>query len=137
MKKLGLILTFSILIISCKSSEKKASPELKSSISEGEKVYQNFCINCHMANGEGIEGAYPPLANSDYLENNLKASIIGIKNGMKGEITVNGKTYNNVMTPMGLSNQEVADVTNYILNSWGNKNDTLITVKEVSKILPK
>ena len=90
-----------------------------------------------MANGEGIEVAYPPLANSDYLENNLKASIIGIKNGMKGEITVNGKTYNNVMTPMGLSNQEVADVTNYILNSWGNKNDTLITVKEVSKILPK
>lgn len=137
MKKSGLILTISILILSCKSSEKKASPELKSSISEGEKVYQNFCINCHMANGEGIEGAYPPLANSDYLENNLKASIIGIKNGMKGEITVNGKTYNNVMTPMGLSNQEVADVTNYILNSWGNKNDTLITTKEVSKILPK
>jgi mono/diheme cytochrome c family protein len=137
MKKLGLILTISILILSCKSPEKKASPELKSSISEGEKVYQNFCINCHMANGEGIEGAYPPLANSDYLENNLKASIIGIKNGMKGEITVNGKTYNNVMTPMGLSNQEVADVTNYILNSWGNKNDTLITAKEVSKILPK
>lgn len=137
MKKSGLILTISILILSCKSSEKKASPELKSSISEGEKVYQNFCINCHMANGEGIEGAYPPLANSDYLENNLKASIIGIKNGMKGEITVNGKTYNNVMTPMGLSNQEVADVTNYILNSWGNKNDTLITAKEVSKILPK
>lgn len=137
MKKLGLILTISTLILSCKSSEKKASPELKSSISEGEKVYQNFCINCHMANGEGIEGAYPPLANSDYLENNLKASIIGIKNGMKGEITVNGKTYNNVMNPMGLNDQEVADVTNYILNSWGNKNDTLITAKEVSKILPK
>ena len=137
MKKLGLILTISILIISCKSSEKKASPELKSSISEGEKVYQNFCINCHMPNGEGIEGAYPPLANSDYLENNLKASIIGIKNGMKGEITVNGKTYNNIMTPMGLSNHEVADVTNYISNSWGNKKDTLITAKEVSKILPK
>ncbi|HIC32672.1 MAG TPA: cytochrome c [Flavobacteriaceae bacterium] len=137
MKKLGLILTISILILSCKSSEKKASPELKLSVAEGEKVYQNFCINCHMANGEGIEGAYPPLVNSDYLEKNLKASIIGIKNGMKGEITVNRKTYNNVMTPMGLSNQEVADVTNYILNSWGNKNDTLITAKEVSKILPK
>lgn len=137
MKKLGLIITISILIISCKSSEKKASPELKSSVAEGEKVYQNFCINCHMTNGEGVEGAYPPLANSDYLEKNLKVSIIGIKNGMKGEITVNGKTYNNVMTPMGLSNQEVADVTNYILNSWGNKNDTLITAKEVSKILPK
>ena len=137
MKKTGLILVASLLIISCKSSDKKASPELKSSIAQGEKVYQNFCINCHMANGEGIEGAYPPLANSDYLENNLEASIIGIKNGMKGKIIVNGKTYNNVMTPMGLNNQEVADVTNYILNNWGNNNDTLITSKEVSKILLK
>ena len=137
MKKTGLILVASILIISCKSSDKKANPELKSSIAQGEKVYQNFCINCHMANGEGIEGAYPPLANSDYLENNLEASIIGIKNGMKGKIIVNGKTYNNVMTPMGLNNQEVADVTNYILNNWGNNNDTLITSKEVSKILLK
>jgi len=137
MKKIGLVITISILILSCQSSEKKASPELKSSIAEGKKVYQNFCINCHMANGKGIEGAYPPLANSDFLKNNLKASIIGIKNGMKGKIIVNGKTYNNVMTPMGLSNQEVADVTNYILNSWENKNDTLITAKEVSKILPK
>ena len=43
-----------------------------------------------MANGEGIEGAYPPLANSDYLENNLEASIIGIKNGMK-DICLNQK----------------------------------------------
>lgn len=137
MKKTGLILVASILLISCKSSDKKASPELKSSIAQGEKVYQNFCINCHMANGEGIEGVYPPLANSDYLENNLEASIIGIKNGMKGKITVNGKTYNNVMTPMGLNNQEVADVTNYILNNWGNNSDTLITSKEVSKILLK
>ncbi|WP_417558012.1 c-type cytochrome [Mesoflavibacter zeaxanthinifaciens] len=137
MKKTGLILVASILIISCKSSDKKANPELKSSITQGEKVYQNFCINCHMANGEGIEGVYPPLANSDYLENNLEASIKGIKNGMKGKITVNGKTYNNVMTPMGLNNQEVADVTNYILNNWGNNSDTLITSKEVSKILLK
>lgn len=137
MKKTGLILVASILIISCKSSDKKANPELKSSIAQGEKVYQNFCINCHMANGEGIEGVYPPLANSDYLENNLEASIKGIKNGMKGKITVNGKTYNNVMTPMGLNNQEVADVTNYILNNWGNNSDTLITSKEVSKILLK
>ena len=41
------------------------------------------------------------------------------------------------MTPMGLNNQEVADVTNNILNNWGNNNDTLITSKEVSKILLK
>ena len=56
---------------------------------------------------------------------------------MNKQITVNGKTYDNVMPPMGLTNKEVADVTNYILNSWGNNSDTLITEQEVLKILPK
>ena len=38
------------------------------------------------------------------------------------------------MVAMGLSDDEVADVMNYITNSWGNKNDKIITEEEVSKI---
>lgn len=90
-----------------------------------------------MADGLGVKEVFPPLANSDYLKTNLNQSIIGIKLGMNKQITVNGKTYDNVMPPMGLTNKEVADVTNYILNSWGNNSDTLITEQEVLKILPK
>ena len=44
---------------------------------------------------------------------------------MSGEINVNGVTYNNVMATMGLSDEEVADVMNYINNSWGNKYGSL------------
>lgn len=38
---------------------------------------------------------------------------------------------------MGLSDDEVTDVMNYITNSWGNKNDKIVTEKEVLKIKNK
>jgi hypothetical protein len=73
------------------------------------------------------QSVFPPLAQSDYLRDNQKASIKGIKNGMSGEIVVNGITYNSVMSPLGLTDKEVADVLNYINNSWGNNYGNFVT----------
>ncbi|RED47538.1 c-type cytochrome [Seonamhaeicola aphaedonensis] len=112
----------------------KAQNNLKESIERGQEIYTDFCVNCHMPNGKGVENVYPPLANSDYLKQNRTASIRGIKFGQEGEITVNGFKYNGAMTPLGLSDDEVADVMNYITNSWGNKNDDIVTEEEVSKV---
>ena len=108
--------------------------EFQESIKRGEEVYTDFCINCHMANGEGGANTFPPLAKSDYLKNNREASIRGIKYGQSGEITVNGEKYNGVMAPMGLDDEEVADVMNYINNSWGNTNNEMVTADEVAAI---
>ncbi|WP_370478557.1 c-type cytochrome [Tamlana flava] len=107
---------------------------LEESIKRGSKIYQDFCVSCHLPTGEGIRKTYPPLAKSDYLMNNRTASIKGIKYGQQGEIVVNGQKYNGLMAPMGLGDDEVADVMNYITNSWGNKNDNMVTEAEVSKI---
>ena len=104
---------------------------LKQSILDGEEIYQDFCLQCHLDNGKGVENAFPPLAKSDYLQNNIEASIRAIKYGLRGEITVNGNTYNGVMVNQGLDEEEVADVMNYILNSWGNKAENQITVAQV------
>jgi len=38
------------------------------------------------------------------------------------------------MPPLGLSNQEVADVMNYIMNSWSNKQKKMVTVEEVAAV---
>lgn len=103
------------------------------SMERGQLVYRDMCITCHMANGEGVPKAFPPLADSDYLRNNQNESIKGIKKGMSGEIVVNGITYNSAMAPLGLSNEEVADVMNYINNAWGNKIDNYVTAEKVSK----
>jgi len=107
---------------------------LKQSILDGEDIYQDFCLQCHLDNGKGVENAFPPLAKSDYLQNNIEASIRGIKYGLRGEITVNGNTYNGVMVNQGLDEEEVADVMNYILNSWGNKTENQITVAQVLEV---
>jgi len=107
---------------------------LKQSILDGEEIYQDFCLQCHLDNGKGVENAFPPLAGSDYLQNNIEASIRGIKYGLRGEITVNGNTYNGVMVNQGLDEEEVADVMNYILNSWGNKTENQITVAQVLEV---
>jgi len=107
---------------------------LKESIKRGNAVYSDFCISCHLPNGEGIQNIYPPLANSDYLKSNRRASIKGLKYGLKGEITVNGLQYNKYMPPMGLSADEIADVMNFSNHSWGNAYGKIVTVKEVSEI---
>ena len=97
--------------------------ELQESIKRGEQVYQVNCVACHMDNGEGVPGAFPPLAKSDFLMTDDKKGIIQMLHGASGEITVNGVKYTGgVMPPQThLSDDEIADVLNYIRNSWGNK----------------
>lgn len=128
------ILIFIISLFSCNETETKQEPKLKESIQRGSIVYDDFCMTCHLPDGKGVPKAFPPLANSDYLMNKRQESIKSIKFGLSGPITVNGQKYNGVMAPMGLSNEEVADVMNYITNSWGNENTKMITEAEVSKI---
>jgi mono/diheme cytochrome c family protein len=108
-------------------------PELQASMERGEEIYTTMCITCHMADGAGVAGVFPPLAQSDYL-NDREASIRAIKYGLQGEITVNGETYNNIMTPLGLNDQEVADVLNYVLNNWGNEPGEMVTEEQVAEV---
>ena len=117
------------------SYETAQSKVLKESIKRGNAVYSDFCINCHLPNGEGVQNIYPPLANSDYLRANRRKSIKGLKYGLKGKITVNGLQYNKYMPPMGLSANEISDVMNYTNHSWGNKYGKIVTTKEVTEII--
>ncbi|EDP70294.1 probable nitrite reductase [Flavobacteriales bacterium ALC-1] len=111
----------------------QANQKLKASIERGKIVYNDMCVTCHLVDGKGVPKAFPPLVNSDYLRNNQDKSIKGVKKGMSGEMIVNGITYNSAMAPLGLTNEEVADVMNYINNSWGNKIDNFVTPEKVSK----
>ncbi|MDC8001293.1 copper-containing nitrite reductase [Aequorivita todarodis] len=106
-------------------ARKEAKEEVKAlSIEErmkfGKDKYMATCVACHQANGQGIEGAFPPLAKSDYLNADVDRAIDIVLHGKSGEITVNGKKYNSVMTAQALSDEEVANVLTYVYNSWGN-----------------
>ncbi|MFZ1706043.1 MAG: cytochrome c [Saprospiraceae bacterium] len=109
-------------------------PMLQESMKRGKVVYDDFCVTCHRSNGKGFGKLYPPLAESDFLVKNRNQSIRAVKYGMEGEIEVNGQRYNKKMAPLGLSDEEVVDVINYIFNSWGNVSDTLVTLEKVVSI---
>ena len=68
-----------------------------------------------------MAGVLPPLAKSDYIAKNPKVLAEVILHGKVGPITVNGKPYNSNMPPMSqLTDDEVANISTYVLNSWGN-----------------
>lgn len=103
------------------SSFQKPAFDLKGSVVRGRETYVTYCLSCHMDQGEGIEGVYPPLAKSDYLMADKNRAILQVLNGVSGDMTVNGKKYNGIMAAIDLTNDEVSDVINYIRNSFGNK----------------
>lgn len=132
-----------VISLSCKNanrentssvSQQQHSLQMKESISSGAGLYNNFCASCHLAGGEGIKGVFPPLKDSDWLKNNQKESIHAIKFGLKGPIKVNGIEYDNLMPALGLSDQEIADIMNYINNTWGNNFGEPVTEEDVAAI---
>lgn len=102
----------------------KAGPAKASNKEEqiklGKAVYNANCMACHGAEGKGVEGAFPPLAESDYLKADPKRGIHAVLKGVSGKITVNGKEYNSVMPSVALNDEDTANVVTYILNSFGN-----------------
>lgn len=110
---------------------------LPNSIERGKEVYTTFCMNCHMADGKGMENAYPPVAKSDYLKRPAKDLINNVLKGESGELKVNGVLYNAIMPAQDyLTDGQIADVLNYVNNSWGNKNLRAITPEQVKKMRP-
>lgn len=96
----------------------------------GKDVYNQNCKVCHQANGEGVSGVFPPLTPNRFVRD--KEQFIDIVlNGMKGEVEVDGKTYNGLMTPhKHLTNQQIADVISYVRTSFGNEQEA-VSPKEV------
>lgn len=118
------------------STKQQQQTPLQKSMARGKEVYTDFCIQCHMATGKGNGTTFPPLDGSDWLKKKRTESIHAVKYGQKGEILVNQKKFNGMMPPMGLSDEEIADVMNYVSNSWTNKSKKMVTSKEVALVKP-
>lgn len=84
---------------------------------KGEKLYGTHCVACHQATGAGIPGAFPPLADSDYLADKTLALTAPVK-GLQGKITVNGVDYNSAMPAFGhLPDEDIADIMTYVFGA--------------------
>ena len=129
MRKIVLTLLSVLSLISFFSFQQKPKIDLAASSERGKEIYLRNCISCHMEQGEGLEGIFPPLAKSDYLLADKKRAIQQTLYGANMEIKVNGVVYNEEMNRFDLTDEEMNDLMNYIFNSFGNKAGVITTAQ--------
>jgi mono/diheme cytochrome c family protein len=93
----------------------------------GEAIFKNVCQGCHMPDAKGAVGAgmYPALAKNPKLE----------VAGYPVSVVVNGQK---AMPALGgmFSDQQVADVVNYIRTHFGNNYKDKVTPADVKATRP-
>lgn len=102
---------------------------------QGEQLYRMHCSNCHQEEGTGLRQLIPPLAQSDYMLADVDRTLCLIKNGLQGEIIVNGQSYQQAMPDNeALRDIEIAQIATYIYNHWGHARGYISTA-QVSQAL--
>lgn len=100
----------------------------------GLAVYERECVSCHLPTGDGVPGVFPPLRKSDYFRKATPAQLVKIlSNGLTGEVTVNGTRYNSAMPPVALTDDEMANVINYVSVSL-NGGKPILKAADVPKL---
>jgi len=108
-------------------------------ISPGQAIYEALCLNCHQASAQGLTGVYPPLAKSEWVAGDAQTLIRITMHGLSGPTKVLGQDYGLVpMPPMGLDDQQLADVLTYVRSAFGNsapavKAEEVKAVREATK----
>lgn len=99
--------------------------------SRGAMLYAEYCQVCHRADGKGIPRIFPALANNSAVIANNPESVLQITlNGGRMPITPSDKMAFSMPAFNQLSDADVADVVNFVRNSWENQS-TKVDIKDV------
>ncbi|SHN15111.1 Cytochrome C oxidase, cbb3-type, subunit III [Cyclobacterium lianum] len=137
------ILLWLLVTISCSPGEGTEGPGIneiedlktKQYAIQGQQLYLQYCSNCHQEDGSGLARLIPPLKKADYMLDDIDRTIRLIKMGISGEIIVNGTSYDQPMPGYPqLTNLEIAQISTYIYNVWGNKKG-LVPAERVNTVL--
>jgi mono/diheme cytochrome c family protein len=114
--------------------EAQVTPPPEAAMASGKALYNHACIACHELDGSGAPRIYPPLPGNALLQSDDPSSTLRIM--LDGAHTVTTPRAPNTGEMPGYakqwSDQQIADVTNYIRNSWGNA-APLVTTEQVAK----
>ena len=101
----------------------------------GADVYRHICQSCHMAQGQGADGAghYPKLAGDPALVSwqYVALTVLNGKNGMPPFGLPEDRF---VLGAVHLSDAQVAEVVNYVRSHFGNKWKGSVTVDQVAAL---
>ncbi|MGA7809350.1 MAG: cytochrome c [Bradyrhizobium sp.] len=114
--------------------EPAVTPPPDDTMKAGGALYAHACVACHEADGSGAPRIYPPLPGNALLQSADPASTLRII--LDGAQTITTPRAPNPGSMPGYArqwtDQQIADVTNYIRNSWGNA-APLVTPEQVAK----
>lgn len=115
-------LFFGSITMAINACQSASEIEMSKYMSNGKDIYQARCQNCHGENGEGLGELAPPLTDTVFLKENKQKLACYIKNGVNEAMQINGKSYHEKMPGFkDLHDIDIAQVTVYITNSFGNK----------------
>lgn len=89
---------------------------------DGHAMYESRCSACHQAAGQGLPGAFPPIAGSEFVLGDPERLVRIVLHGLTGPVTVKGQSFNGAMPAWAdvLNDAEIAAVLTYVRSSWGN-----------------
>ena len=91
-------------------------------LQRGEKIYAQQCAWCHGDHGEGVPGAFPPLAGNRAVNMPNPSNLVQVvrRGGFLPATQGNPQPYG--MPPFGhlLDDSDIAAVLSYVRGSWGN-----------------
>jgi mono/diheme cytochrome c family protein len=99
-----------------------ATPDA-ATMQRGAAIFSDACASCHLDEGRGQARNFPPLGRNAVVQQTNPAGILHITlAGTRTAPTLSRPTpFAMPSFAWKLSDQEVADVTTYIRNSWGNR----------------
>tara|TARA_R110000765_G_scaffold205509_1_gene310251 strand:- start:1094 stop:1594 length:501 start_codon:yes stop_codon:yes gene_type:complete len=119
---------------SAQTAAEESQEEIPAFMEAGKTVYTQNCLVCHQSTGSGVPGLNPPLKDTKYVLGEKNQLISIVLDGSNEGLVVKGSTFANAMPPFAsLSNEDIANVTSYIRNSFGNKAEP-ITPEEVETV---
>ncbi len=85
----------------------------------GAQLYTRHCADCHGPRGEGVPGAYPPLAGNPSVRQSSPGNLVQavLHGGFSPATAGNPRPYGMPPTPM--QDAEIAAVLTYVRQSWG------------------
>jgi mono/diheme cytochrome c family protein len=102
--------------------EPAVTPPPQAEMVAGAAIYARLCIACHEADGSGAPRIYPPLPGNANLQAADPSSTLRIILDGAETMTTPRAPNSGSMPAYArqLSDQQIADVANYVRNSWGN-----------------
>jgi mono/diheme cytochrome c family protein len=100
----------------------------------GQIHFRSYCAACHQEDGTG-DGEAPPLAGSPWVAGSQDRLIRIVLHGIRGPMTIQGKTYNLEMPGFGqvLSDTEVAALLSFVRKRFGSAGD-VVAPSTVSRV---